>query len=519
MKKCANIKDITSDVEVDISPCIDIKITTVVIHSILSFTAIDIKITKHIMNGTFKKSDPIDITNIIPPKLIKNYEVIVIVKSKEEDNTDDNPEETNLIDFDAGASIDKIILPKQSDTEESKKELSIIDLYEDITVNPLNLQLQKKSVDIFDPLELKSFTNDGATAKIADAHDSYEELKHVYEHRPSTSTSSDCQDYYDKTNYFKHRNDRDDEDFIDELVSDINHRLVIYNDKRSTSNDISKINGAKNLDVLKFIRTENKIPKNNKDTKNDVCNADYELPKIIRTKTNVFLPPDNKPALNQLDASPKLDINKTKQNLFEIPKPKTQTTAINSDMPKDLGVIQQRNRIEDFNLGNITQIILPCQSLQHSLSREKIRQYIDNLLRSKTVFCSVLKYYNPIDFYASSHTNELVFIVDTVPKDKKKYRKRAIIDDEVLANYTKGPNLAEKKLVLPRIMDRLVEKKKRMEKYAHCKRKLVLDCGTRRTEIPVQCNPTVLTEDCNKERLRDLLMRQNFENFVRRGQL
>lgn len=116
-----------------------------------------------------------------------------------------------------------------------------------------------------------------------------------------------------------------------------------------------------------------------------------------------------------------------------------------------------------------------------------------------------------------------VMPVKAVIKDNKAFAKKLrITSDSEKRNYTKGPDLNEKRVVIPQILDRLGLEKKVYTNKKNFQRRLILDAGSKQSgksngkciEIPVTLEPTTLMEDCNMERLKAFRTRQKFDNFV-----
>ncbi|CAH2083348.1 unnamed protein product [Euphydryas editha] len=115
-------------------------------------------------------------------------------------------------------------------------------------------------------------------------------------------------------------------------------------------------------------------------------------------------------------------------------------------------------------------------------------------------------------------TNREIPVLQTVKKDTKAFNKRRIVKKDIeKIGFTKGPDIYEKSVVLPQIMQRLGERRKCLDARNNVKRKLVLDKGIKDNIVIPKLSPEVLMEDCNKERLKALKLRTAFEKFVMSG--
>lgn len=110
-------------------------------------------------------------------------------------------------------------------------------------------------------------------------------------------------------------------------------------------------------------------------------------------------------------------------------------------------------------------------------------------------------------------------LIKTIQLDKKKLQKKIVLPDDVKRNYTKGPDLVEKSIALPSMIARIKARQQVIENEKCLRHRLILepDCPS---FVPIiertsyQFNPEVLTEDCNKQRLRALQAGKAFEKFV-----
>ncbi|XP_045525423.1 uncharacterized protein LOC123714857 [Pieris brassicae] len=108
-------------------------------------------------------------------------------------------------------------------------------------------------------------------------------------------------------------------------------------------------------------------------------------------------------------------------------------------------------------------------------------------------------------------------LLQTVVKDQKLYAKQMKLKENN-QNLTKGPDIYEKSIILPQIMERLAARKKILDEQRDWKRRLVLDSGESKfnEDIP-SVRTEILMADCNKERLANLKIRASFENFIKTG--
>ncbi|XP_047522331.1 uncharacterized protein LOC125061150 [Pieris napi] len=108
-------------------------------------------------------------------------------------------------------------------------------------------------------------------------------------------------------------------------------------------------------------------------------------------------------------------------------------------------------------------------------------------------------------------------LLQTVVKDQKLYAKQMKLKENN-QNLTKGPDIYEKSIILPQIMERLAARKKILDDQRDWKRRLVLDSGESKINEDIPCVKTeILMADCNKERLANLKIRTSFENFIKTG--
>ncbi|XP_028173681.1 uncharacterized protein LOC114362455 [Ostrinia furnacalis] len=111
--------------------------------------------------------------------------------------------------------------------------------------------------------------------------------------------------------------------------------------------------------------------------------------------------------------------------------------------------------------------------------------------------------------------------IETVTKDNKDYAKNRIPTEEYKKRvYTKGPDVDEKRVALPQLLNKLSIQKQEREAKSNVKKRLILHpesvndtADGNQAPMPV-LEPTVLMEDCNKERLVSLKVRQKLSELV-----
>ncbi|KAL0808857.1 hypothetical protein ABMA28_012527 [Loxostege sticticalis] len=113
--------------------------------------------------------------------------------------------------------------------------------------------------------------------------------------------------------------------------------------------------------------------------------------------------------------------------------------------------------------------------------------------------------------------------VQEVIKDNKDFAKNRITkSDTEKLKYTKGPDFHEKSIVLPQLLRQLSIQKQERDAKNNVKKRLILHPGsigvkTSQEQASVILEPTILMEDCNRERLIALKTRQRLSNLVQNG--
>lgn len=114
--------------------------------------------------------------------------------------------------------------------------------------------------------------------------------------------------------------------------------------------------------------------------------------------------------------------------------------------------------------------------------------------------------------------NPPIPMLQTVKVDKKAFEKRIVKAEIDKVNFTKGPDLYEKSLVLPQIMHRLRLRKEIIDAKTNVRRKLILD-QSNASLASFNCMPALapetLLEDCNKKRLKAIRTRKAFDEFIK----
>ncbi|XP_068627233.1 uncharacterized protein [Battus philenor] len=146
---------------------------------------------------------------------------------------------------------------------------------------------------------------------------------------------------------------------------------------------------------------------------------------------------------------------------------------------------------------NSTQPHIPnSKRLSHEFSSESI-----NL--NKTTEAKTLDDLNIPNPQLDSST-----VVQTVKFDRKKYKKRQILSDEEKVGYTRGPDLLEKSIYLPSMVERIKARKQYHDECKNLRRRLVWEpenihpyvhktpsISGFKNESPGGLNPIMLTED------------------------
>ncbi|XP_046976255.1 uncharacterized protein LOC124542329 [Vanessa cardui] len=183
---------------------------------------------------------------------------------------------------------------------------------------------------------------------------------------------------------------------------------------------------------------------------------------------------------------------------------------------------------DDHIFNKISQLKLQSSQNQSSLTKRNLFQ-ADSVTRYTKDIKSILIDQNRPPIVPI--TNGLAIpILQSIKKDNKAFiKRRVVVNDSEKIGFIKGPNIYEKSVVLPQIIERLGERKKLLDAKKNIKRKLILDKCNSQTEkfsgnncsrtinkidaeFPV-LQPEVLMEDCNRERLRALKIRRAFQEF------
>ncbi|XP_064076247.1 uncharacterized protein LOC113400617 [Vanessa tameamea] len=201
--------------------------------------------------------------------------------------------------------------------------------------------------------------------------------------------------------------------------------------------------------------------------------------------------------------------------------PQHRATNFNKTPPAD----NNFHFYEDHIFNNISEM---KQSLQNQSNLTKRNPFqADSVTRYTKDIKSILIDQNRPPIVPNSN-GVAIPILQTIKKDNKAFiKRRLVVNDSEKVGFTKGPNIYEKSVVLPQIIERLGERKKLLDAKKNIKRKLILDkCNFQMDkrsgnnssrmiiegEIPV-LQPEVLMEDCNRERLRALKIRRAFQEF------
>lgn len=417
---------------------------------------------------------------LITPTLLKNFELYVVLKPKTDTmsqikNNDNDPgtiDDTPLIclsdDECTNSSSSKTNSTSQHSTTQinrstsSKDACDLIDLYENILVTASDVQ-------------------DHSRAVYASFFDKYED--------------------YDKVN-------------------------TVSNDKRY----------AANTQTTEFSKNNTNIPYKTQNTLIDYCNRPIVEENVPRARMvdQIFDDLFEK----QKTLIPKLDMDR-----FDDIDEELIDNVLYEKCDESLRIKQLKDNAEKLRetvkgIAKDTNTVVRTSpaSIKISLNSYNMStlysSLVDTKLKSKIDIQNPLRYYEPAKFcYPIQGAGLDIFEFRTlaIKKNSKQYAKKNIrVSDEDKRNFTKGPSLDEKTTVLPQIMKRLIAKKDEMNKENNWHKRLILDDGTCRkkpvmrlahNKNEVMLNPEILTEDCNRDRLRALQTRRMFESFVHTGNI
>ncbi|KPJ14023.1 hypothetical protein RR48_01435 [Papilio machaon] len=108
-------------------------------------------------------------------------------------------------------------------------------------------------------------------------------------------------------------------------------------------------------------------------------------------------------------------------------------------------------------------------------------------------------------------------LIKTITLDKKKLQKKMVLPDDVKRNYTKGPDLLEKSMALPSMIERIKARQQLIDNEQCLRHRFVLEPDNltiSNDKTSYKFSPQILIEDCNKQRLTALHAGKSFEEFV-----
>ncbi|XP_045489063.1 uncharacterized protein LOC110998955 [Pieris rapae] len=376
----------------------------------------------------------------------------------------------------------------------TKTDYNLVDLYQNIYVTPLHLQKKPSQIDknalidfgnYIDKQEVKNIENNNVTAV-----------------------------RLDKTNLHGF------DDFIHRIVPSSANTT----DVRETTEDASKNNLDATIDDLKrscITKFDTSIPETSEfslfnnfkcsTSKNDP-HIETKTPKAEKVGTSDFKP-DYEYMTNQTKDHSK-DISH--QNNFK------DCPGMKSDLSHfQLTDSMRRNILDEIEKEEIP-VKCKCYNAKNILNLNKsmdaffINPFDNNL---PVTHSKDLKKPKALSMLSNNKFTQIKSgqLLQTVVKDQKLYAKQMKLKENN-QNLTKGPDIYEKSIILPQIMERLAARKKVLDDQRDWKRRLVLDSGESKFNEDIPSVKTeILKADCNKERLTNLKIRSSFENFIKTG--
>ncbi|XP_013163524.1 PREDICTED: uncharacterized protein LOC106114752 [Papilio xuthus] len=251
----------------------------------------------------------------------------------------------------------------------------------------------------------------------------------------------------------------------------------------------------------------------------DVFQNLYVTPQHVTNK-NIN---DNKDWIKAFDIEHKnieIDMKKELENIFTVKKTKLNATLTRlSDDEFDVDEIDEVLRIKRIKKLIKTQQNASSSNFESRSNNTGTTQntYIKTNNLQDNIIIKIDKQENirTINNIVKKKLNN--FDIKTVKLDKKKLQKKIVLPDDVKRNYTKGPDLLEKSIALPSMIERIKERQQMINNEKCLRHRLVLEPDNliiSNDKTLYKFNPEALTEDCNKERLTALHGGRAFERFV-----
>lgn len=493
--------------------------------------------SKKLANDSSKAFQDIKIFDTLEPKKVETF-------------GSNNVKTALLVDISDSDAPD----PKLSGSflDVKKQEFTLVDLFENLYVTPQHVgnksDLEDNLFDFGNTDTLKSTNNDEGTIKEASLgsvkENTLKESKRTFDEIFDSAVSS----RYSKLDF---KSKDQSEDCVDGFTTEIPTHLYDKPVKVLTppkcniniSYEVKTTNISALDDNFNFIPTVNKI--NNPlleeiethtiERANEKVNKECDDVKILRPPINRNFP---KPCLlKSSDVIPSTrdtftierDYNRTYNKTDASKLFNTSNDTYNSEVSKvNLNSVHLTTAKEivtplaqrtakhtvNFNIFNIPRVKLESLKQNENTSKRNLFQP-DPVTRYRKAITSPLVDLNKPPIVMK---NTLIPVLQSIKKDNKAFNKRRIVKkDSEKIGFTKGPDIYEKSVVLPQIIQRLSERRKNLDARNNVTKKLVLDRGRNEGLMVPKLSPEVLMEDCNKERLKALKLRTAFENFVVSG--